>query len=142
MFHPEDSSHGTVGHLPTTCPRGLSTCVRTGGALRSFPVRALIPSRGSMLTTLSNHRLILSHWGLGLQHTVLEVCRRETNIWSIILCEQFGICKEFIKMFHLGVPIVAQWKQIRLGTMRLRVRSLASLSGLRIRCCCGCGVGW
>ena len=30
----------------------------------------------------------------------------------------------------LGVPIVAQWKQIRLGTMRLQVRSLASLSGL------------
>ena len=24
-----------------------------------------------------------------------------------------------------GVPIVAQWKQIRLGTMRLQVRSLA-----------------
>ena len=31
---------------------------------------------------------------------------------------------------------VAQQKQIRLGAMRLRVRSLASLSGLRIRCCC------
>ena len=35
-----------------------------------------------------------------------------------------------------GVPIVAQWKQIRLGTMRLRIQSLALLSGLRIRCCC------
>ena len=34
-----------------------------------------------------------------------------------------------------GVPIVAQWLTIRLGTMRLRVRSLASLSGLRIWCC-------
>ena len=34
-----------------------------------------------------------------------------------------------------GVPIVVQWKQIRLGTMRFRVRSLASLSGLRIRRC-------
>ena len=34
-----------------------------------------------------------------------------------------------------GVPVVAQGKQIRLGTMRLRVRSLASLSGLRIRRC-------
>ena len=30
---------------------------------------------------------------------------------------------------------MAQWKQIRLGTMRLWVGSLASLSGLRIRCC-------
>ena len=34
-----------------------------------------------------------------------------------------------------GVPVVAQGKQIRLGTMRLQVRSLASLSGLRIRHC-------
>ena len=37
---------------------------------------------------------------------------------------------------------MAQWKQIRLGTMRLQVRSLASLSGLRIwRCRELCGVG-
>jgi len=34
-----------------------------------------------------------------------------------------------------GVPIVAQWKRIRLGTMRLWVPSLASISGLRIRRC-------
>ena len=57
-----------------------------------------------------------------------------------------------------GVPIVAQRKQIRRGTTRLWVRSLALLSGLRIRrchelcvvwvtdiariwCCCGCDVG-
>ena len=30
---------------------------------------------------------------------------------------------------------MAQWKQIQLGTMKLRVRSLALLSGSRIRCC-------
>ena len=34
-----------------------------------------------------------------------------------------------------GDPVVAQWKRIRLGTMRFLVRSLASLSGLRIRHC-------
>ena len=34
-----------------------------------------------------------------------------------------------------GVPIVVKQKQIRLGTMRLRVRFLASLSGLKIRYC-------
>ena len=33
----------------------------------------------------------------------------------------------------LGVPVVAQQKQIQLGTMRLQVRSLALLSGLRIQ---------
>ena len=34
-----------------------------------------------------------------------------------------------------GVPIMAQWKQIRLGTRRLWVRSLALFSGLRIQRC-------
>ena len=34
-----------------------------------------------------------------------------------------------------GVPVEVQWKRIRLGTTRLRVQSLASLSGLRIRHC-------
>ena len=35
----------------------------------------------------------------------------------------------------LGVPVVAQQKQIQLGSMRLRVRFLASLNRLRIQCC-------
>ena len=39
------------------------------------------------------------------------------------------ICRE-------GVPIVAQQKQIWLVFMRMQVRSLALLSGLRISCCC------
>ena len=34
-----------------------------------------------------------------------------------------------------GVPIVAQRKWIWLASMRSQVRSLASLSGLRIQCC-------
>ena len=34
-----------------------------------------------------------------------------------------------------GVPVLVHWKWIRLGTMSLQVRSLASLSGLRVRCC-------
>jgi len=35
----------------------------------------------------------------------------------------------------MGVPVMAQWKQIWLVSMRTQVRSLASLSGLRIQCC-------
>ena len=35
----------------------------------------------------------------------------------------------------VGVPVMAQWKQIRLGTMRLRVHPLALLSGLGIWHC-------
>ena len=40
-----------------------------------------------------------------------------------------------------GVPIVAQWKQIQLGTMRLWVWPLAWLSGLRIHSGVGCRCG-
>ena len=42
------------------------------------------------------------------------------------------------KVIIQGVPVVAQQKRILLGTMRLRVWSLAWLSGLRIQ---PCGVG-
>ena len=39
------------------------------------------------------------------------------------------------KKLDVGGPIIAQWKQIWLGTMRLRIWSLASLSRLRIWYC-------
>ena len=35
-----------------------------------------------------------------------------------------------------GVPMMAQWKRIRLGAKRLWVQALVSLQGLRIRHCC------
>ena len=42
----------------------------------------------------------------------------------------------FLKnIYQFGVPVVAQRKRISLGTIRLWVRSLASLSGLGIRLC-------
>ena len=50
-------------------------------------------------------------------------------------------CQSLKKFISLGVPVVAQWKRIRLGPMRWRVRSLASLRGLRIRRAVSCGVG-
>ena len=40
-----------------------------------------------------------------------------------------------LNYLYLGVPIVAQQKQIQLGTTRLWVQSLASLSGLKILHC-------
>ena len=45
--------------------------------------------------------------------------------------------KCYIKSIFRGVPVVAQWLT-NPTSMRRQVRSLASLSGLRIRCC---GVG-
>ena len=41
----------------------------------------------------------------------------------------------------MGVPVVVRWKRIQLGTMRLQVRSLTSLSGLTIWRCLSCGIG-
>ena len=35
----------------------------------------------------------------------------------------------------MGVPVVAQWKSMCLGSMRMQVGSLALLIGLRIRHC-------
>ena len=52
-----------------------------------------------------------------------------------------GKGKNAVRIARTGVPIVAQWKRIRLGTMRLQVQSMALLSGLRIQRYCGCGVG-
>ena len=42
----------------------------------------------------------------------------------------------FIKREICRVPVMAQWKRIQLGTMKLQVRSLALVSGLRVWCCC------
>ena len=47
----------------------------------------------------------------------------------------FDLALTFSKMKTSGVPIVAQWKLIRLVSMRTRVQSLASLSGLGIWHC-------
>ena len=60
---------------------------------------------------------------------------------SIFIKAQFTIAKTWKQpkcpsKDEYRVPIVAQWKRIRLGTMRLWVQSLALLSWLRIRCCC------
>ena len=55
---------------------------------------------------------------------VLTTCRTITTI-----------CCLHIERDSEGVPLVAQWKQIRLGTMRLPVQSLALISGLRIQRC-------
>ena len=41
----------------------------------------------------------------------------------------------FVFIKQRGVPLMAQWKQIQLRTMRFWVRSLTSLSWLRIRHC-------
>ena len=51
------------------------------------------------------------------------------------------IIKKKFFLRKIGVLIVAQWKRIWLGTKRLWVQSLASITGLRIWHCCELCVG-
>ena len=87
-------------------------------------------------------------------------CTQENKSLRTTKNQKFRKCrsKQFLKNNNpLGVPTVAEQKQIQLGTMRFWVRSLASLSGLGIQhcelcgvvadkaqipSCCGCDVGW
>ena len=91
------------------------------------------------------------HWALGLtsQTCVIQTCALGL---PVLLGQEFLIskawaflpwmnCALLVVLKIWGVPFVAQWKLIQLGNMRLRVRSLASLSGLRIRVAVSCGVG-
>ena len=57
-------------------------------------------------------------------------------IWKLLRIHSLLLrSKWLLHMKSRGVPVVAQWKWIRLGTMRLWVQSLASVSGLRIWHC-------
>ena len=54
---------------------------------------------------------------------------------------------EMLDQRRAAVPMAAQEQQTQLGSIRMRVCSLASLSGVvhrqaQIPHCCGCGVGW
>ena len=70
-----------------------------------------------------------------------EIFWRKNYIHYILimqrLCEMFLVlCWYFYDIkCSSGVPVVAQWKRIKLGTMRLQVRPLVLLSGLRIQPC-------
>ena len=85
--------------------------------------------------------------------TLLIIKEMQTLQWGITSHQSKWLSS---KNLQIGVTVMAQRKLIRLGTMRLRVWYLASLSGLRIShwcelwcrwqtaliwLCCDCGVG-
>ena len=74
--------------------------------------------------------------GSGVAVAVAQACgcsSDSTPSLGTSICH--GYSPETHTKFFLGVPIMAQQKRIWLGMMRLRVQSLASLSGLGIQHC-------
>ena len=65
-------------------------------------------------------------------HSAVKEVRESQGWFSLECLVMFNLL--FFKKKKKGVPVVAQRKCIRLGTVRLQVRSLASLSRLRIPC--------
>ena len=63
------------------------------------------------------------------------VCVRCINVITAILSLSLEKVETLKNIYKGGVPVVVRRKRIRLGTIRLQVRSLASLGGLRIRHC-------
>ena len=53
----------------------------------------------------------------------------------LLLSKVFPLQRLTSKGVSPGVPVVTQWKRISIVSMRMWVRSLAALSGLRIRHC-------
>ena len=66
--------------------------------------------------------------------SILNVNASYKSVTSIHFSE-YLLCLLFHKNNQLGVSVMAQWKQIRLGTMRLQVQSLALLNRLMIQLC-------
>ena len=58
---------------------------------------------------------------------------------KVIYRKVFMASLQSVEINAVGVPVVAQQKGVQLGTMGLWVRSLVSLSGLRICHCCELG---
>ena len=76
-------------------------------------------------------------WNTGTSQRYCGFSSRPNSKASIKIKQltQFFGFQVHIKVRGVGVPIVAQQKGIWLVSMRTQVRSLTSLSGLRIQCC-------
>ena len=109
----------------------------------------------SQVRSLGTHLVVVTNESPGLQHTGLEFMLEPLGSrggWTCRIphpsphprgqlgCQHPGLASppvliNMAKKLLPGVPVVAPWLTIRLGTMRLQIPSLASLSGLRIQHC-------
>ena len=99
------------------------------GEPKKIPVRG--KSHFKHLPNVENWKVLdISGRGKETHKTALNGWEKKENCSMICKYKFYFVLKN-----DSGVPVIAQQKWIRLGTMRMQVRSLASLSGLRIRCC-------
>ena len=102
----------------------------------------------SLSWDLSDDFLMLRLWLWVLQRKTTEVKCHSHHILAMVCTVNMSYCcccspwspgwSSVVRSLHrqltpLGVPVMAQWKRIRLVSMRFQVRSLSLLSGLRIR---------
>ena len=71
------------------------------------------------------------------EHLAASLTASMPDFWQIRISPNNSKCFQGTrsKIYKLGVPVMAQRKRIQLRTVRLWVRSLALLSGLRIQRC-------
>ena len=69
------------------------------------------------------------------QCQILSPLCRSGNSCSLLFWKYFVSWFWYQNYTGHGIPVMVQWRQIQLGTMRLRASSLESLSGLRIWHC-------
>ena len=123
--------------LDNVTPRGICPFLpwvqlrgKSGGHLASSPWHKICSFQPhELLKYCTSRPLCLSSSSLPI-HSL--ACLQ--NLWRLPCCPVLYITATpaLIRKAHAGIPIKAQQKQIWPGTMSLWVRSLASISGLRI----------
>ena len=106
---------------------------------KTFHIPGFHPSRVSNVWGSNIHQSnsCTQTAGAHLKTNKIPPNKNTSHLWCLIL----GVnlvgpwCPDTWSGIIWWVPLVAQWKWIRLVSKRMRVRSLASLTGSGIRCC-------
>ena len=98
----------------------------------SFLLSLYLPARPYLLTSINFEKNGLAEFPQDIPQPLVLRSNGKLIHLSLSLPTLWPVSKVQIT----GVPIVAQWKRIWLISMRMWVRSLVSLSGSGIQCCC------
>ena len=109
------------------------------GLLKNTMFRSYLrPTKSALRNEILNTKaemlfqVILLMWQVEELNTLKVLDKRRDGLFIKWLILTSKLTNDLVM---LGVPVVAQWKQTRLVSMRMRVQSLALLSGLGIWHC-------